>query len=86
MDRGAMEKKGAAPLMPDLSRIDRLSSLRGLAVLVGQMQAKGLGAIFSFSSEQDFEDASMMIAAVDQSGLSLPDRDYYLEDAHKDDL
>ncbi|MFI5360723.1 MAG: M13 family metallopeptidase [Elusimicrobiota bacterium] len=86
MDQDAMEKKGIAPLKPDLARIDRLSSRKGLGAQLGRMQAQGFGGIFGFGSEQDFEDASMMIAAIDQSGLSLPDRDYYLEDAHKDDL
>jgi endothelin-converting enzyme/putative endopeptidase len=86
MDQGALEKKGAAPLKPDLERIDRISSLKDLAGQVGRMHAQGFGAIFGFGSEQDFEDASMNIASIDQSGLSLPDRDYYLEDAHKDDL
>ncbi|MBI3552551.1 MAG: M13 family metallopeptidase [Elusimicrobia bacterium] len=86
MDQKALEKKGAAPLKPDLKRIDGLSSLKGLAAQIGQLHAKGFGAVFGFGSEQDFEDASMNIAAIDQGGISLPDRDYYLEDSHKDDL
>jgi len=86
MDQKAIEKKGAAPLKPDLSSIGQLSSLKGLGALIGRMQAKGFGPIFGFGSEQDFDDASMMIASIDQGGISLPDRDYYLEDKYKDDL
>jgi len=36
--------------------------------------------LFGFSSYQDFQDASKVVAFVDQGGLGLPDRDYYLHD------
>ena len=36
--------------------------------------------LFGFSSYQDFQDASQVVAFVDQGGLGLPDRDYYLHD------
>ena len=29
---------------------------------------------------QDFKDATLMIAGLDQDGIGLPDRDYYLKD------
>src|SRR5215470_11219151 len=35
------------------------------------------------SALQDFKDATQMIGLVDQDGLGLPDRDYYLSDAPK---
>ncbi len=86
MDQKAIEKKGSAPLKPDLAKVGSLSSLKGLAAQLGKMHAKGFGGIFGFGSEQDFENATMNIAAIGQGGYSLPDRDYYLEDSHKDDL
>ena len=36
-------------------------------------------AIFGFGAQQDFGDASRVVAAADQGGLGLPDRDYYLK-------
>ena len=42
--------------------------------------AIGVGALFEFSSGQDFKDSNMVIAQADQGGLGLPDRDYYLKD------
>ncbi len=36
--------------------------------------------LFGFGSQQDFKDATKVIAGVDQGGLGLPDRDYYLKD------
>ena len=44
------------------------------------LHAKGARAFFGFGSSPDFKDASKVIAAVDQGGLGLPDRDYYLKD------
>jgi len=36
--------------------------------------------LFGFSSFQDYQDASRVVAFVDQGGIGLPDRDYYLHD------
>ena len=35
--------------------------------------------MFTFSSDQDFKDATQVIGEVDQGGMALPDRDYYLK-------
>jgi endothelin-converting enzyme/putative endopeptidase len=37
------------------------------------------GALFDFSSNQDYKDSTQVIAEVDQDGLGLPDRDYYVK-------
>ena len=34
--------------------------------------------MFGFTGQQDYDDASMVVAQIDQAGLSLPNRDYYL--------
>ena len=39
--------------------------------------------LFGFGSDQDFKDASQVIAVADQGGMSLPDKDYYLKDDAK---
>jgi len=36
--------------------------------------------LFGFFSYQDYQDATKVVAVVDQGGLCLPDRDYYLRD------
>jgi putative endopeptidase len=43
------------------------------------LHAVGAYAFFDLDSGQDFKDATKMIAQVDQNGLGLPDRDYYLD-------
>jgi putative endopeptidase len=80
MDEPAVEKKGAAPLKPHLDRIARITTKPQLAREVAALHLAGVGALFQSGSQPDFKDASVNIAAVDQGGLSLPDRDYYVKD------
>jgi len=40
---------------------------------------QGIPTLFNFGSAPDRHNASMVIAEIDQGGLSLPDRDYYLK-------
>jgi hypothetical protein len=81
MDEKAVEAKGLAPLKPVLDRIAALKSKEELAAEVARLHADGVRVLFGFGSQPDFKNASVTIAAVDQGGLGLPDRDYYLKDA-----
>jgi putative endopeptidase len=78
MDERAIEKKGLEPLKPFLSRVTALKDKRELAVLLAGLHAGGVNAFFAFGPEPDMKNASMYIAATDQAGLGLPERDYYL--------
>jgi putative endopeptidase len=80
MDAAAIEAKGLAPLKPRLDRIAALKSKREVASELARLQADGVSALFRFGSQPDFKNASVDIAALDEGGLSLPDRDYYLKD------
>ncbi len=83
MDEKGIEAKGTAPLAPELERIAALKSKRELAPLVARLHAAGAGAFFGFSSEQDFKNATAVLALASQGGLGLPDRDYYLKNDAK---
>ena len=77
MDEKAVEAAGAAPLKAGLERIAGMHSKRDLAKVAAAM--RGEGVLFSFQSDQDFKNSSQVIAEVDQGGLGLPDRDYYVK-------
>lgn len=77
MDEKAVEAAGAKPLQAGLERIGGMHSLRDMARVASGML--GQGVLFDFQSDQDFKNSSQVIAEVDQSGLGLPDRDYYLK-------
>jgi endothelin-converting enzyme/putative endopeptidase len=79
MDEAAIEKKGLEPLRPELERIAGLQSKAELPAYLAHAHQIGSNAFFEFSSQPDFKNASLEIAETDQSGLGLPDRDYYLK-------
>ena len=76
MDEKAIEDAGATPLKADLERIDGMHSKRDIWRFAAGMA--NTGALFDFSSDQDFKDSTQVIGEVDQDGLGLPDRDYYI--------
>lgn len=78
MDTDTINKKGLKPLQPELDRIAALKSKADLPELLGHFQLIGVNAFLSFGEQQDFKDARQQIAVVDQGGLGLPERDYYL--------
>lgn len=48
-----------------------------LATSLGALHAMAVHPLFDVSSMQDLKDSTAVIAGLDQSGLGLPDRDYY---------
>jgi putative endopeptidase len=87
VDTAAIEKLGAKPLLPELDRIAAIKSREALAEYIATAQFPPSldtgGMLFAFRSDQDYKDSSQVIAEVDQAGLGLPDRDYYINDAPK---
>ncbi len=77
MDEAAVEKAGLAPLAPLFAAADSVKDLKTLTDAITTLHQYKIWAVFDISSEQDFKDATKMIAYLDQNGLGLPDRDYY---------
>jgi putative endopeptidase len=81
MDTDQADKLGDKPVLPLLERIDAVSDKNQIAALLGWIDAHtGQAGFFRFGVEQDQKDSTQQIEAVGQGGLTLPDRDYYLED------
>ena len=89
-----INRKGVAAIQPELDRIEALrdkselpatlARIHRITFLLSPANPSGSGtALFGFSSSQDLDNASMVVAAIDQGGLGLPDRDYYLRDDPK---
>lgn len=79
MDEAGAEAAGLKAIEPELNRIKSIDSKDTLQSEVARLQSRGVGVVFRFGSGQDFKDATKVIGQMGQSGLSLPDRDYYLE-------
>ncbi len=71
------------PLDPELKRIDAITSKDAILDALVQLHRVGVGVFFEFGSEPDAKNSTQTIAAMDQGGLGLPDRDYYLKDDPK---
>jgi putative endopeptidase len=85
MDEAGVQKKGMAPLQPELERINALSSKDQLPEILAHFQLINVNAFLGFGSQQDFKDATREIASVSQGGLGLPEKDYYLRTGDKDE-
>ena len=80
MDEKAVNTLGAAPLKPDLADINGMKDNRDVSAEIARLYSNGVSSLFHFGSTQDAKDATSVIAELDQGGLGLPDRDYYLRD------
>ena len=81
MNTGLANQLGDKPIQPILAHIDGVTDKKQLGQLIGHLQTQGgVSAFMRFGVEQDQKDSTKQIASTIQGGLSLPDRDYYLED------
>ncbi len=81
-----MEKRNAAgitPLLPIMDDINKLKSKKDLAKFFGEYQAVGINTPFSFYISVDAKDSSNYATHVWQSGLGLPDQDYYFNEEER---
>ena len=84
MDETTIEKRGVTAIKPQLDAIAKLGSAVDLAPLVARLQLNVTGPIlFASGSRQDLDNSEQQIAGLDQSGLGLPDRDYYTKEDAK---
>jgi endothelin-converting enzyme/putative endopeptidase len=83
MNEALVEKLGATPIQPDLDAIAGVKDKKQLAGLLAQLQMQGVGALFDYGPVQDPDDSDRMIVGIEQGGLGLPDRDYYVKDDAK---
>ena len=79
MDESKIEADGLTPIAPDLATIDEILNPDDLPVLIAHLHAFGIPVLFRFGAQTDLQDATNAIANIDQAGLGLPDREYYLK-------
>jgi putative endopeptidase len=79
MDERAIEAAGAAPLASEFERIGAIHDAGELPQAFAHLQSIGVAAPLSLGQMQDFADSTQVIAVASQSGLGLPNRDYYLK-------
>jgi putative endopeptidase len=77
MDEAKAAEQGAAPLQPELSRIDAIASVHDAIDVAFALQPLDVHAFFSVAVLQDEKKSDEMSVHLQQDGLGLPDRDYY---------
>lgn len=80
MNEELIEKKGIAPLKDQLAEIDGLKTSDDLIAYFGRSGISGIGGPIGFFIGTDDKNSSRYLAAIAQSGTTLPDRDYYLKE------
>ncbi len=80
MDEAGIEARGLAPLEADLARIQAAKSKTDIATLFG---LPGFMSTFGVGISADLKDPNRYSLDIGQSGLGLPDRDYYLQNDPK---
>ena len=85
MNKDAVEAAGLKPLKAEFDRIAALKSKSELTGLLAHYQLINVAAFLNYGEQQDFKDARKQIALVDQGGLGLPERDYYLRTGAADE-
>jgi predicted metalloendopeptidase len=83
MDTERLQQVGMAPLQAELVRIDELLTRDDVARYIGYAQRVGVREPLRFYVQQDPRNSASYIGAIAQSGLTLPDRDYYLKPDEK---
>lgn len=80
MDEKTINTKGLEALQPELDRLGAVKSKEALISEIAHLHLIGPNPLFNFYSNADLHNADQVIAYIDQGGLSLPDRNYYIED------
>ncbi|HWZ84135.1 MAG TPA: M13 family metallopeptidase [Terriglobales bacterium] len=94
-NESAIDQAGLTPLQPMLDRIAQLNDKKQLPELIAYIHqrirpanlnfidAQYQGVLFGIYAQPGFDDASVTLAALDQSGMNLPAREFYLKDDAK---
>lgn len=77
MDTVTIEKRGYTPVQPVLDKIDAIKDIPSLMQVVAEQQKENDGSIMGINIGPDDKNSKINIVHFAQTGLGLPDRDYY---------
>jgi putative endopeptidase len=79
-DEAAVEAAGLGAVKNELARIDALKSKSELPALFAHLHRIGVSTPYGLGVSPDIRDTTRVAVGVDQDGLGMPDRDYYIKD------
>jgi hypothetical protein len=83
LDESRIEALGMGPLEKSFLEIDALESHADIARWLGEMNEVGVDGPFNLYVNQDDKDSTKYVLFIVQSGLGLPDRDYYFDSSER---
>jgi endothelin-converting enzyme/putative endopeptidase len=82
-DQKRVEALGLDPIRSELASIAKLSSLTEVGAEMGRLDGINVGGLVSFYVYPDAKEPGVYGLWLSQTGLTMPDRDYYLKDDEK---
>lgn len=79
MDSVKADNDGIKPISADLAAIDGIKTKDDLIKTTAMLNKKGIGGMIGFYVYADFKNSTANICYLSQTGLGLPDRDFYFE-------
>ncbi|QDE32296.1 MULTISPECIES: M13 family metallopeptidase [Shewanella] len=83
MDVETLNKLGITPIQAELDKIAALKDKKELTAFFGENQVNGGGTPLAFYVDIDAKDSSRYATHIYQYGLSLPEKDYYFNEAER---
>jgi predicted metalloendopeptidase len=80
VDQARRNALGITPLKGELARIAALKDKKSLAPLAARFERIGAGSPVNMGVRQDARESTRYVVGIGQSGLGMPNRDFYLQD------
>jgi len=78
MDEPTLESLGTKPLDDEFAKIEAIKDKKEIAGLIAHFNEIGVAAPYNSFVHQDAKDSTKYVFDLQQDGLGMPDRDYYL--------
>jgi putative endopeptidase len=78
MDQPRIDARGLEPLKPWLAKIDGATDIASLQPVIFELHDAAVAAPFILGSRQDPHNPTVVLADIAATGLSLPEKDYYV--------
>lgn len=82
IDMKQRNKAGIEPIQKYLDQVNQVKEKSELPKLIAKMHKNGISSLFRFGVSQDMKNVDVHLVSVGQGGLTLPNRDYYMEPEH----
>lgn len=79
MDVDTINAAGVAPVADDLEIVASVDSIESLSIAIAKLMRRGVDVPFGVAVWPDLRDSSQYAVYVGQGGITMPNRDYYLQ-------